>query len=169
MAAAAQVPVYLYRHTAYEPDAEYVDGMIEERAVGERDHAAWQMAVALWFSLHADEWNVAVLPELRVQTSETRFRVPDVAVLDADLPREPIATVAPLAVFEVLSPEDSHTRLMRKLHDYKRMGISAIWVIDPETGVFERYMNGQLLQNTDFSLPDRGIVFAVSEIAKLVR
>ena len=73
--------------------------------------------------------NIRVRPELRVQVGPTRFRVPDVTVLDRNLVNEQIVTVAPLAVFEVLSPEDRVQRLNRKLEDY-RMGIPQIWVID---------------------------------------
>ena len=169
MATPTKVPIELYLHTTYEPDAEYIDGEIEERPVGENGHSAWQQAIAFWFGLHADEWNIVVRPELRVQTSETRFRIPDVAILDATLPREPFAISPPLAVFEVLSPEDYHTRLIRKLGDYEQMGIPAIWVIDPETGLFERFADGQLARGSEFSLPERGIAFPVTEIAKLVR
>ena len=169
MAAATHIPVEIYLRSTYEPDAEYIDGEIEERPMGEYSHSAWQNAIAFWFNLHAEEWNILVCPELRVQTSPTHFRVPDVAILDADLPREPIATRPPLAVFEVLSPDDTYQRLMRKLRDYEAMGIAAIWVVDPETGLFDRFENGQLVRRTVCELPSRGLSFSVAEIARLVR
>ena len=166
MAVTTQVSIDMYLRTAYQPDAEYVDGEIEQRPIGEDNHSAWQSAINYWFRLHAEQWNVRVRPELRVQTSETRFRVPDIAILDASLPREPIAMHPPLAVFEILSPEDTHKRLMRKLSDYEQMGIPAIWVIDPESGLCERYEAGQLVRRTQFSLP--GIEFSLQAIADLV-
>ena len=168
MAASTHIPIELYLHTDYEPDAEYVDGEIEERPMGEDSHSAWQFAIAKWFDRNADKWNIRIRPELRVQTGATRFRVPDVAILDASLPREPIATQAPVAVFEILSPEDTYKRLMRKLDDYEQMGIAAIWVVDPESGVFERFKGGHLLRAEQFSLPERGIEFPFSEISGLV-
>lgn len=137
--------------------------------MGEFNYSAWQQAIAFWFALHADQWNILVRPELRVQTSTTRYRVPDVAILDASLPRERIATQPPLAVFEVLSPEDTHKRLIRKLSDYQGMGIPAIWVIDPETGLFEQFEDSQLIRRADWSLLPSNISFPISEIAKLVR
>ena len=76
------VPVEVYLRSSYEPDAEYVDGEIEERPGGEYDHASWQEAIILWFRQHAQEWDVHVKPELRVQVAQTRFRVPDITVLD---------------------------------------------------------------------------------------
>ncbi len=42
MATATTVPIEVYLRSSYEPDAEYVDGVIEERPMGELDHAAWQ-------------------------------------------------------------------------------------------------------------------------------
>ena len=40
---------YLRSSSDYEPDAEYVDGQIEERPIGQYDHAAWQEAIMKWF------------------------------------------------------------------------------------------------------------------------
>ncbi len=168
MASTTQVPLDVYLHTLYEPDAEYVDGEIEERPVGEDSHSAWQIAIAYWFRMNAEQWNIRVRSELRVQTGERHFRVPDVAILDATLPREPIATHAPVAVFEILSPEDTHKRLMRKLREYEQMAIPSIWVLDPESGIFERFREGELHRLREFSLPERGIAFSFEEIARLV-
>jgi Uma2 family endonuclease len=53
-------------------------------------------------------------------------------VLDRDRPIEQIITHPPLAVFEVLSPEDSLQRLKPQAGDYRTMGIAEIWVIDPQ-------------------------------------
>ena len=169
MALSTHIPLELYLHTIYEPDAEYVDGSIEERPMGEDSHSAWQEAIAYWFRMHAEIWNIRVRPELRVQIAPTRFRVPDVAILDASLPREPIATHPPLAVFEVLSPEDTYKRLLRKLHDYAGMNIPGIFVVDPDTGSVECFEQGGLAPCRDFHLPASGITFPFTEIASLVR
>ena len=169
MATATFTPVETYLRSSYEPDAEYVDGELEERPAGEHDHAAWQKAILLWFAKHEQEWNIEVLPEYRIQVSPTRFRVPDVAVMDFSLPAEPIATRPPIAVFEVLSPEDTVHRVRRKLADYAKMGIPQIWVIDPEDGASLRYLDGELLRGEVFEEPSRGISFRIEEIGKLVR
>jgi Uma2 family endonuclease len=168
-AVSTQVPLEVYlRSSGYEPDAEYVDGKIEERPMGEFDHAAWQLAIIKWFLRHEEEWNIDVLPELRVQAAPTRFRVPDVTVLDRSLPVEQIITHPPIAVFEVLSPEDTLSRLKRKLEDYRTMGIPHIWVIDPEDGSFSRYEDSQLNRREFFSDPARGINFDMNAIKGLL-
>ena len=66
-----------------------------------------------------------------MQVAPTRFRVPDVTILDFSRPSEQIITHPPITVFEILSPEDTVQRLKRKLDDYTNMGIAQIWVIDP--------------------------------------
>ncbi len=49
VATATYVPVETYLRSSYEPDAEYVDGEIEQRPMGEHDHASWQAAIQRWF------------------------------------------------------------------------------------------------------------------------
>lgn len=52
------VPLEEYLRTDYEPDAEYVDGEIEERNVGEYDHNLVQLALVEWFRKRGREWGV---------------------------------------------------------------------------------------------------------------
>ncbi len=103
-----------------------------------------------------------------IRVSPTRFRVPDVTVLDRDQPPEQIITHPPLAVFEVLSPEDTLQKLKRKLDDYAAMGIPQIWVIGPEDGSFSRYQERQLLRNDKFALASKGIEFEIARIGDLL-
>ena len=112
--------------------------------MGEFDHASWQQALQLWFFHNQKLWNIRVLPELRVQVSPTRYRVPDVVVFDRDQPIEQILTHPPIAVFEVLSPEDTMTRILVKLNDYADMGVQNIFVINPKTEIFYRFHDGIL-------------------------
>ena len=168
MAATTHVPLELYLHTEYEPRAEYVDGVVEELNVGTGTHSDWQAAITAWFFSHREQWKVGVRPEYRTQTQEQHYRVPDVSVIDPAFMGEETAMHPPLAVFEILSPDDTYKRLMVKLREYAEMGVAAIYVVDPDTGVFERFEQGHLMRREEFSLPERGIEFAFAEIAKLV-
>ena len=118
MATTNQVPLEVYLRSEYEPAAEYVDGEILERPMGELNHADWQGAIEAWFRSHGAQWNIRVYPELRVQVTAQNYRIPDVTVLDKSLPVEQTITHPPLAVFEILSPEDTIERLKRKLAEY---------------------------------------------------
>jgi Uma2 family endonuclease len=168
MAKTTHVPVEVYLRSSYEPDAEYVDGTIEKRPAGEFDHASWQQAILVLFWQHEREWGVNALPALRVRVAATRYRVPDVTVLDRSRPIEQIITRPPLAVFEVLSPEDRLQRLKRKLEDYRTMGIAEIWVIDPQDSIFYRYEDLQLQRDNSFSHAKKGISFDMNQLKNLL-
>jgi Uma2 family endonuclease len=147
-----------------------VDGVIEERPMGEYDHSSWQHALELWFSQHDQEWDVRVRPELRVQVSANNFRVPDITVLDRNLPIEQVITRPPIAVMEILSPEDTVTRLLAKLADYEKMGIGTILVIDPKEGRHLRYAKGALepLPAASFQFAGSACRFDLEAIEKLL-
>lgn len=111
---------------------------------------------------------ILVRPELRVRVSPTRFRVPDVTILDRARPIEQIITYPPLAVFEILLPEDRIQRMLRKLADYEAMGMAEIWVIDPDSRIFSRYSAGELQRRTEFTVAIHGIDFPTVAIESLL-
>jgi len=125
------IPVQVYLTTVYRPDCDFVDGRIEERNLGELEHSTFQMVFAGFFYINRREWGVVSLPEQRVQVSPTRFRVPDVCVLRRNEPRESIIRRPPLICIEILSPEDTVTKLQARVNDYEAMGVENIWCIDP--------------------------------------
>ncbi|HYK36507.1 Uma2 family endonuclease [Alloacidobacterium sp.] len=133
MATSVQVAIETYLKTSYHPDRDYVDGEIEERNLGEFDHATIQMAVLAWFYARRNDWNIHVLPEQRVRVSGMRVRIPDVCLVSRDLPVEQVITHPPLVVVEILSPEDRVRRYNDRLEDYRAMGVKNIWILDPAT------------------------------------
>lgn len=166
-ASTSLVSVEDYLRMSADPDCEYVAGVVEERPVGEYDHSTWQIALAAFFLAREKELGIYSRPELRVQVSADSFRVPDVTLLSRDAPREQIVTHPPLAVFEILSPEDSMTKMLEKLSEYERMEIGAIWVIEPKKRIYYRYRGGQLTPGTVFELPGGRFSVPFSEIAAL--
>ena len=162
MSTAVLVSKEEYLHTTYEPDAEYVDGVIEERCLGEYDHSSWQKALLLWFAKNEKNWNIRVNQELRVQVSPTRFRVPDITVVNRSHPIEQVVTAPPLAGIEILSPEDRIGRVLTKLGDYERMEIGTILVIDPAARQFHRYEQGNLRLLREETVPIAGSVATVN-------
>lgn len=134
MAAAPQpTPLEVYLRSSFEPDAEYVDGVIEERPMGEYDHSSWQRAILLWFAAREIEWGIRVRPELCVQVGPERYRVPDVTVLDRSLPVEQIITRPPIAVFEILSPGDKLNRMLTSSPTTRGWAFARFWSsIPPE-------------------------------------
>jgi hypothetical protein len=70
------VSVEEYLSTVFEHDCEYVDGVIEERDLGEFEHAYLQGVLVSLFNNHRGDWGVYELPEQRVQTQRLIFGCP---------------------------------------------------------------------------------------------
>ena len=172
--ASTYVPVDVYLHSSFEPDAEYVDGAIQERPVGELDHAAWQAAIQEWFLQRKEQWGIRVFPELRIQVSPTRFRVPDVVVLENTGPlkqMDQIVRTPPVAVFEILSPEDTLPRILEKLNDYETMGIRSIFVIDPKSEKKYQYESGDLrhIEAAEIEVKGKKYILNLREVEELLK
>ena len=124
------IPVGEYLGSVYRPDVDYVDGVLEERNVGELDHADVQHAVReLFGSLRSDGYRG--VQETRLQVSETRFRVPDVCLMPPGWKKTQIIREAPLVCVEVLSPRDTVMKMRRRSEDYLRLGVPVVWIFDP--------------------------------------
>jgi Uma2 family endonuclease len=131
MAASTVVPLSEYLNTTYDPDCEWVAGELKERNLGELPHASVQLFFATFFAARRRELGIRAYPELRVQVSADRYRVPDVVVLRGGDPADAIVVVPPLLCIEVLSREDRASELQEKIDDYLRMGVEIVWVVDP--------------------------------------
>jgi len=86
-----------YLATTYHPDRDYVDGEVQERNFGEFDHAAMQAFLASWFFQHRQDWQLHVLPEMRVKVNADRVRIPDVCLASRTQPVEQVITRPPIA------------------------------------------------------------------------
>lgn len=143
------VSVDEYLHTVYEPDVDYVDGVLEDRNVGEKNHAETQYWLIIHFHQGARKWNIRALPEVRLQVLPERFRVPDIAVFRLPVPDEQVFTHPPFLCIEILSPEDRMSRMQAKIADYLAFGVEYVWVIDPPTRGAWVYQKGFMREVTD--------------------
>jgi Uma2 family endonuclease len=122
-----------YLSSSYEPDCDYVDGVLEERNLGEYDHSNLQTTLATYLRIRARLWNVRVIVELRIRVSATRVREIE------QVPSKP-----PLVCIEVLSPEDRWPRVENRIQDFLAMGVARVWVFDPKKGeVFDYTKSGR--------------------------
>ena len=126
------ISVEQYLSECYEPDCDYVDGHLEERNLGERDHSWLQTLVAGYFLVRRKKWGVTPIVEQRVQVKRTRYRIPDVCVV-LGFPDEQILTKFPFICFEILSPEDRMSRVQKRAMEYLEMGVKYVWILDPKT------------------------------------
>ena len=120
-----------YLRTSYKPDVDFVDGEIEERNLGEYEHARLQWLIGAFFAPREKDWSIRGVIEQRIRVTDSRVRICDIAVLRADAPREKVTLTPPLICIEILSPEDRLARAKEVLADYVAMGVPNIWLIDP--------------------------------------
>jgi Uma2 family endonuclease len=158
------VPLEEYLNTTYEPDAEWVDGELKERAVGEGSHAYVQTFFIRYFLKHEDEFGIRVTQELRMQVSAKNYRVPDVTVIRSSDPFEEIVRTPPLLCIEILSPTDSMSEMQDKIDDYLTMGVKAVWVVNPKRRKAFLVDGGALLPAQELTVPGTTIRVGVKEI-----
>jgi Uma2 family endonuclease len=131
MAVGSLVSVEEYLNTSYRPDCDYVDGEVQERNLGERDHSATQTEIGFYLRGRYPQLRRRVLTEQRVQVKPTRFRIPDVCVITEDATNEKIIRTPPILCIEIFSPEDRWQSYYERLDDYFEMGVPTCWIIDP--------------------------------------
>jgi Uma2 family endonuclease len=155
-----------YLRTSWSPDREFVDGRIEERNLGEKEHSIIQRYLTVLFAIKRAEWGVEVFPELRTQTQSRRFRVPDVLVTRVEDKFQRYVTQPPLITIEILSPEDTLRALQAKSAEYRTFGVENIWVIDPEPRIAYRYAGAALeeVRTGELTVPETPIRVVLSEM-----
>jgi Uma2 family endonuclease len=156
-----------YLNTSYHPDCEFVDGVVEERNVGEVTHGLLQIEVGYWFRSRSSEWNIRAIAELRTQVSANRVRLPDITVAYNDAAmKEQVRETPPLIAIEILSPSDRIPRVLVRLADFWKMGIHNIWVLDPIDRVALVYTeNGLRVAETErLTVADSPIFLDLNEV-----
>jgi len=127
----APVSLETYLRTVYRPDCDFVDGVLQERNVGESDHSWIQLRIGSFFLNRFPETGIVAIPEWRFQVKPTRFRIPDLVVVRGR-PNERILTQTPLLCIEILSPEDTISRMNVRIQDYLDFGVPEVWLVDPQ-------------------------------------
>ena len=161
MAISALVPLQTYLKTVYRPDCDFVDGVIEERHFGESTHSWIQLRIGSFFLVKFPETGIVAIPEWRFQVKPTRFRIPDLVVIRGK-PNEQILTQTPLLCIEILSREDTISRMNLRIQDYLDFGVPAVWLVDPQerqvwiyrrNGMQEARGNCIQVDGTDIEVP----------------
>ena len=171
MAATALITAAEYLRSSFEPDADFVDGRIEERSVGEREHSDLQRQLLLLLSQTAFQNSFVCNPELRIQVSEQRFRVPDLCLLRPDAPYESIVRTPPLLCIEILSPEDTLNRILVKARDFLDMGVPQVWIFDSRSRAAHVVSTELVVEQKDglLTVPRTPHQVSVVEIFKILR
>ena len=131
MALSLLVSVEEYPGPSYRPDCDYVDGEVVARNSGEFEHRAVQREIMLCLAANDPGLRQRLQPGQRVQVKLNRFRIPAICILAAGVTPEPIIQTPPELCIEILSPEDSLTRILERTRDYFAMGVPLWWIVNP--------------------------------------
>jgi Uma2 family endonuclease len=149
MASAPTLPLVSvdeYLNTSYQPDLEYVDGVLVERGIPTLAHSLLQRLLMNWFARFDEQMGFMALQEVRTQIIErARYRIPDTMLCPLPLPAGQVCNIVPLAVIEVLSPDDTLSRTRDRFEDYSDMGVQAVVLMDPERLIAWRFEDGSLI------------------------
>lgn len=154
MAAVPNLPlvsVEEYLATRYpDGDREYLDGVVVERNVGTPGHSALQKILIVHLSGFEKHLKIAVRPECRTRIEETRYRVPDVLVMERPFRQtDRVVIDPPLLVVEIVSPEDRHGETLRRFREYEKLGVRYIVQMDPEDRTTYLFVRGDLVRRDD--------------------
>ena len=153
-----------YLHTTFDgADREYLDGEVVERNLGNKSHGRTQLFVASLLRQHEPSTGLFVVVEVRQKITDTRYRIPDVAVFEGEPPDE-IPSAAPMAAIEVLSPDDRIGYVVPKLEEYREWGVHHIWAVDPEDRKLFTYGETGLHEVEEFRLPEYGILLTKKDV-----
>lgn len=128
------------------PASEYIDGQIFQKPMPQGQHSRLQQKLTNAVNIATEEAHIALaLPELRC-TFGGRSTVSDVAVFQWHrLPIHPDGTIAnafnapPDWVIEILSPEQSSTRVASNILHCLNHGSQLGWLIDPNERLVQIY------------------------------
>ncbi|MGD1854953.1 MAG: Uma2 family endonuclease [Leptolyngbyaceae cyanobacterium] len=143
------------------PASEYIDGYISQKPMPQGKHSTIQRDLTLAVEMALKPNRVGrAFPELRC-TFGGRSIVPDVAVfMQENIPREADGTIAnqfllpPDWAIEILSPDQSQTKVTKKLLHCLKCGSQMGWLIDPDEQTIFVYGTEFSLQVFDMEAPN---------------
>ncbi|HEX3744140.1 MAG TPA: Uma2 family endonuclease [Bryobacteraceae bacterium] len=163
------VPLDDYLAASYpDGDREYLDGIVMERNVGTPGHSTLQKILIVHFSAFERSLRIAVRPECRTRVAETRYRVPDVLIMERPFRQtDRVVLDTPLLIVEIVSPDDKHGETLRRFREYERLGVRYIVQMDPDDRTTYLFIQDNLVRRDDLaSIETRGgtLPFPASEL-----
>jgi Uma2 family endonuclease len=155
------------------PASEYIDGKIVQKPMPQGKHSVIQTKLIIFINSLLLESNIAIaLSELRC-TFGGRSIVPDVVVLrNENIPKDDdgevanVVATAPDWTIEILSPDQSTTKVIRNILHCLDNGTEVGWLIDPAEKMILVYQPDRQVQVVDL-LDDELIVPEFARSVKL--
>ena len=138
------------------PASEYIDGKIVQKPMPQGKHSLLQLELISFINSILRKASIAIaFPELRC-TFGGRSIVPDVVVLkNENIPKDDDSEVsnlvrtAPDLVIEILSPDQSTTKVIRNILHCLDNGTEVGWLIDPAEKMILVYRPDRQVQVVD--------------------
>ncbi len=154
-----------YLRTSFDDRApDYVDGELVERGLPNNSHSRTQQKSVFLFSKLGEQLPIYPRPELRLRVAPGKYRIADLVVYAHQEPVDELPEQLPLVVIEIVSPDDRHDELMKKLEEYRTWGVPYIWLADPALGRTYAYRDGSLIPVAVLELPEFGIRIPAQEV-----
>jgi Uma2 family endonuclease len=136
---------------APKPICELIDGVLVEKAMGNRESLLGSYIGGLvWSHVQPQDLGVVLGADGHVRLGGGQLRAPDVSFIPwssfpGGEPPEDEAywSVAPALAVEVLSPTNTAAEIDRKLSELFSAGCKLAWVIDPETKTAKVYTSAK--------------------------
>lgn len=152
-----------YLRTPYEgPEPDFVEGEIVPRSTPNSLHSEAVDALIEMFIRQSPK-TLFRRPELRLKVAAERYRIADLAIYD-DRPLGAVPDAKPLAIIEVLSPDDSHAELMRKFADFAALGVPHIWLVDPIAKRLSIYHDESLTATPRLEISEHAVLIRHADI-----
>jgi Uma2 family endonuclease len=138
------------------PASEYIDGKIVQKPMPQGKHSLLRMKLLIFINSILMEAKIAIaFPELRC-TFGGRSIVPDVVVLkNENIPKDDdgevsnVVTTAPDWTIEILSPDQSTTKVIKNILHCLDNGTEVGWLIDPAEKMILVYQPDRQVQVVD--------------------
>jgi Uma2 family endonuclease len=149
------------------PASDYINGVIYQKPMPQGEHSRLQARLISLINQLGEPQNLtSAFPELRCTFGGSAI-VPDIAVFEWHrIPRKPNGrvenrfTIAPDWTIEILSPDQSATRVIQKIMLCLNHGTKLGWLIDPEEEsviIFQPNQNPEV-KNGDDTLPGLSVL-----------
>lgn len=165
MSSATPLPISMseYLRSSYEPDCDYVDGIVAQRNAGSPEQVSVERALMQQIEQRSEQWGIRAVCDRRIQTSASHVRVADIALLMPEDAEEKVVDSPPVAVIEILSREDGVPRHTERLEDFRRMGVKSLWAVDPAVRKGFDTSSGEWQETGTFAVPESPIRIDLAE------
>lgn len=165
MATKTLVPVEEYLHMTFDgPAPDFVDGEIVERHLGSIPHFKAQRRLLEFFLSLEERFSLYGYPEVTLKISPRHYRIADVAVFVGKPVGKAYPSDPPAIVIEIVSEDDRHVDILKKLSEYQAWGIPHIWLADPWMEKLFVYGDSGLHEVSLYELPEFSARIGAPEI-----